>query len=89
MSTDTPRTDDILGALVERGIELREGTCPEVLVTEMRKMEHELNEAKARIARLEEAGGAMCRQLKDERGTENDWQERAEQAIEDWRKAKL
>lgn len=60
MSTDTPRTDDILGALVERGIELREGTCPEVLVTEMRKMEHELNEAKARIARLEEAGDKLA-----------------------------
>lgn len=55
MNTDTPRTDNILAALVERGIELREGTCPEVLVTEMRKMEHELNDANARVAQIEES----------------------------------
>lgn len=87
MSTDTPRTDAIVAPFIgQDGASVAECNA---LLDHARKLERELAAANTRIARLEESGGAMCRQLKDERGTENDWQERAEQAIEDWRKAKL
>ena len=42
LGSETPRTDNMLGKLFEMGFDLHNGSCPEVLVTEMRKIELEM-----------------------------------------------
>lgn len=87
MSTETPRTD--INCLTVETLRTMKGTGTQIVLAAVcRQLERELAAANTRIERLEEAGGAMCRQLKDDRDDYISWEERSEQAIEAWRKAK-
>ena len=83
MNSDTPRTDAGCAPVYFNNGTSTIAADPEI----SRQLERELTIANERIAQLKEAGGAMCRQLRDDRATENDWQERAIQAIENWKQA--
>lgn len=58
--SDTPRTDAECGWYDPNGVRYPDPTGDHVDPDFARDLERELNAAKARIARMEEAGDAMC-----------------------------
>lgn len=77
--SDTPRTDELLTAILDAFGYVHQGNCPQRWVNHARELERELNSANQRIKRLEEAGDEAIHNAAH--GREDD-------ALEIWRKAK-